>query len=57
MIRDYRNIIFVVVIALFLLQMYVLKEDTKEEKSSKKIVTVSTFVLYDIAKYISADAF
>lgn len=57
MIRDYRNIIFVAVVALFLLLMYVSKEDIKEEKSSKKIVALSTFVLYDIAKHISDDTF
>ncbi len=55
--KDYRIIIFIAVIALFLLQIFVLKEDSQEETSTKKIVTLSTFVLYDIAQHISEDTF
>lgn len=52
--KDFRNIIFVLVIAIFLLQMYVSKQDAKVETENKKpTVTLSTFALYDIAKHIS----
>ena len=49
--RDFRNIVF-------LLQMFVLKQDAKlaqEEKQAKPTVALSTFSLYDIAKNISED--
>jgi protein translocase SecG subunit len=56
--KDFRNIIFVLVIATFILQMYVLKEDAKAEvKSQKPTISLSTFALYDIAKNISQDTF
>ena len=55
--KDYRIIILIAVVTLFLVQMFVLNEDSKEEKSTKKIVTLSTFVLYDIARHISDDTF
>ncbi|MCD6173033.1 MAG: zinc ABC transporter substrate-binding protein [Sulfurimonas sp.] len=55
--KDYRNIIFVLIIALFLLQMLVNKEDAKSEKVIQKpIIALSTFSLYDIAKHISEDS-
>lgn len=57
--RDFRNIIFLVIIAVFLLQMFVLKQDAKlaEEKSLEKpAVALSTFSLYDIAKNISQES-
>lgn len=52
--RDFRKIIFLLIVALFLLQMYVMKEDTKVE-IQKPMVAVSTFSLYDITKHISGD--
>ena len=55
--KDFRNIIFVLVIATFILQMYVSKEDAKAEvKNEKPTVSLSTFALYDIAKNISQDS-
>ncbi len=55
--KDYRNIIFVLIIALFLFQMLVNKEDAKSEKVIQKpIIALSTFSLYDIAKHISEDS-
>ena len=56
--RDFRNVVFLLIIAVFLLQMFVLKQDAKlaEEKNQiKPMVALSTFSLYDIAKNISAD--
>ncbi|MBU0721624.1 metal ABC transporter substrate-binding protein [bacterium] len=56
--RDFRNIIFVLIIIVFALQMYVMKEDAKNELALEKvkpIVALSTFSLYDVAKNISGD--
>ncbi|WP_455757283.1 metal ABC transporter substrate-binding protein [Sulfurimonas sp.] len=56
--KDYRNIIFALVVAVFVLQMLVMRGDAKsEEKVLKPIVVLSTFSLYDIAKHIAADSF
>ena len=52
--RDFRKIIFLLIVALFLLQMYVMKQDEKA-KIQKPMVAVSTFSLYDITKHISGD--
>ncbi len=52
--KDFRNIIFVLIIATFLLEMYVSKKD-KELENQKPTVALSTFSLYDIAKHISND--
>ncbi|WP_373001753.1 metal ABC transporter substrate-binding protein [Sulfurimonas sp.] len=55
--KDFRNIIFVLVVATFILQMYVSKKDAKAEvKNEKPTVSLSTFSLYDIAKNISNDS-
>ena len=54
--KDFRNIIFVLVVAVFILQILVTKEDAKNEVlNTKPIVALSTFSLYDIAKHISED--
>ncbi|MFT5835906.1 MAG: zinc transport system substrate-binding protein [Sulfurimonas sp.] len=54
--KDFRNIIFVLVVVVFLLQMYVSKEDAKlEAQNTKPTVALSTFALYDIAKSISQE--
>jgi len=54
--KDFRNVIFVLIIALFLLQMFVSKEDAKVKNSVEKpVIALSTFSLYDIAKHISDD--
>ncbi len=54
--KDFRNIIFILIIATFLLQLYVSKQDEKLEMQNEKLtVALSTFSLYDIAKYISQD--
>ena len=52
--RDFRKVIFLLIIALFLLQMYVTKQDEKAQVQ-KPMVAVSTFSLYDITKHISGD--
>ena len=55
--KDFRNIIFVLIIAIFLLQMYVSKQDAKiDSQTHKPTVSLSTFSLYDIAKHISQDS-
>ncbi|EQB40272.1 hypothetical protein M947_02745 [Sulfurimonas hongkongensis] len=56
--RDFRNVIFLLIVAVFLLQMFVLKQDAKlaeEKNQAKPTVALSTFSLYDIAKNISND--
>lgn len=56
--RDFRNIIFVLIIVVFLLQMYVSKQDAKAEaqvKNQKPTIALSTFALYEIAKNISQE--
>ena len=56
--RDFRNVVFLLIIAVFLRQMFVLKQDAKlaqEKEQIKPTVALSTFSLYDIAKNISND--
>ena len=51
-----KNTIFILIIALFMLQMIVMKQDAKiQEDNSKPTVMVSTFALYDISKYLVED--
>jgi len=52
--RDFRKVIFLLIVALFLLEMFVAKQDEKV-KVQKPMVAVSTFSLYDITKHISGD--
>ena len=52
--RDFRKVIFLFIIATFLLQMFVMQQDEKA-KIEKPMVAVSTFSLYDITKHISED--
>lgn len=56
--RDFRNTIFVLIVIVFIVQMIVMKQDAKEEKSiiTKPSVALSTFSLYDIAKHIVDDS-
>ena len=57
--KDFRNIIFVLIVAIFLLQMFVSKQDAQVDAQSKTqipTVALSTFSLYDIAKHISDDS-
>lgn len=57
--RDFRKIILVLIVVVFMLQMYVSKEDAKiqvEDTNQKPKVSLSTFALYDIAKNISQDS-
>ncbi len=55
--KDFRNTIFILIVAIFLLQMYVSKKDREvQEQSQKPMVALSTFSLYDIAKHISQDS-
>ncbi|MCF6331613.1 MAG: metal ABC transporter substrate-binding protein [Sulfurimonas sp.] len=52
-----KNTIFILIILFFLFQIVVSKEDSKQEKEkSKPNVVVSTFALYDSAKYIAGDS-
>ena len=53
--KNFRNIIFVLIVLLFILQMLVMQKD-KEKLSSKPIVAVSTFSLYDITKHIAGES-
>ncbi len=58
--KDFRNIIFVLVVAVFILQIFVSKEDEKNKNkvvNTKPIIALSTFSLFDIAKHISEDTF
>lgn len=58
--RDFRNIIFVLIVIMFLLEMFLMnKEAQKQEVSStpsKPIVAVSTYSIYDITKNIAEDS-
>jgi len=55
--KDFRNIIFVLIVVVFILQMYVSKQDAKVEvKNQKPTVSLSTFALFDIARNISNDS-
>jgi zinc transport system substrate-binding protein len=55
--KDFRNIIFVLMVLVFVLQMILMKEDAKKTTSvSKPIVSLSTFSLYDIANHIAGDS-
>ncbi len=56
--RDFRNIIFVLIVITFSLQMILMNSDKESEKSQeplKPIVAVSTFAIYDITKHIAGD--
>jgi zinc transport system substrate-binding protein len=53
--KDYRNVIFVLIVLLVILQIIVMKKD-KEELPSTPVVAVSTFALYDITKHIAGDS-
>ncbi len=54
--RNFKNIIFVLIVIVFLLQMFVMKQDAKKQEISQKpLVAVSTFALYDISKHIAQD--
>ena len=56
--KDYRNIIFALMVAVFVLQMLVMKQDAKINKEERKpIIALSTFSLYDIARHLSDDSF
>ena len=55
--RDFRNIIFVLIIITFSLQMFLMNnEQSEEEVTSKPIVAVSTYSIYDITKNITQDS-
>jgi len=55
--KDFRNIIFVLVILVFILQMVVIKKDSvNQTDNSKPIISLSTFSLYDITKHIAGDS-
>jgi len=58
--KDFRNIIFGLIVAVFILQIFVSKEDEKNKNkvvNTKPIVALSTFSLFDIAKHIAGDTF
>ncbi|MEA2099563.1 MAG: metal ABC transporter substrate-binding protein [Campylobacterota bacterium] len=57
--KDFRNIIFVLIILLFALQMLVTKQDAPKASTAseiKPIISLSTFSLYDIAKHLVGDS-
>jgi len=55
--KDFRNVIFILVILTFLLQMYVTNSDNaKNAANDTPMVAVSTFSLYDITKHIAGDS-
>ncbi len=55
--KDFRNIIFVLIVILFLLQMLVSKNDKElAEQNQKPTVALSTFSLYDIALHVADDS-
>lgn len=55
--KDFRNIIFVLIVIMFSLQMFLMNnEEAKPEVSSKPIVAVSTYSIYDITKNIAQDS-
>ena len=55
--KDYRKIIFVLVVSVFALQMFVFKDDSRANEEVKPIVSLSTFSLYDISEHISQGTF
>lgn len=56
MIKNYKYIIVIAMIAIFLVLVLMSEKYSKEVKSSKKVVTLSTFILFDIAKHIAEDS-
>lgn len=59
--RDFRNIIFVLIVLTFILQMYVMNQDEEKLKldetvTSKPIVAVSTFSIYDITRHVALNS-
>jgi len=54
--KNFRNIIFVLVVVIFALQVVISSKDEKKEDGIKKpMVSLSTFSLYDITKHIAKD--
>ncbi len=54
--RNFKKIIFILVVIVFALQIFLMQKDEKKDSSVKlPLVAVSTFSLYDIAKNISQD--
>ena len=57
MIKNYKySIAFIGIISLLTL-FFILQKDKKESVNEKKIVTLSTFILYDVASHITEDTF
>lgn len=53
--KDFKKIIFILAVIVLVLQLFMMSSDKEElNSSSKPIVAVSTFSLYDITKHISA---
>ena len=53
--ENYIYIAFPVILALFLSFAFIFEEETKEISNTKKVVSLSTFTLYDIAQHIAED--
>lgn len=54
--RDFKKIIFVLVVIVIALQLFVMQKDEKKDSSTQlPLIALSTFSLYDIAKNISQD--
>jgi len=57
--KDFKKIIFVLVVAVSMLFIFMTKQDSKKTDQKidvKPIVSLSTFSLYDIAKHIAGDS-
>ena len=57
--KDFRNVIFILIVVVFILQMILMKEDAKKEASpslEKPLISLSTFSLYDIASHVAGDS-
>ena len=53
---NFKNIIFIAIIILFIAELVVMKEDVRhEEQDNKPTIALSTFSLYDITKNIVGD--
>ncbi len=53
--KEFKKIIFVLIIVTLVFLVLVFNEDTKESSDTKLVVATSTFSLYDITKHISED--
>lgn len=55
MLKDYKYIIIIAISLMLIVLAITFNDKSQEPKPSKKIVSLSTFTLYDIAKHIAGD--